>query len=577
MAKNSNKGGNDKQQDVKAAGQDYSFDEKQKNFQAPGKRHRKNKQGGKYWNQNKQPDIAGTTYGKEMDRHAKLRKAENDPSWYIFSDQIATDGGNVQSYNRVGVNLPSSPIQYYNGDPQYFFIPSLMSFEFIPTVGEMDMTKCERAAVNLQTVAMWKAIQQRVQKELPFTHGDLAQYLFAMDSIYMLYFWAKRVYGVSKAFDSDNITVPNVYLESMGLDVANLTNDMGWEDYRKALNLLSVRINTFKVPATMKILERHTWLVSHIFKDSESYKASQYIFNPGAYYEYLSGSGSYTHDAVCDFKTMPAGLTLSSIIDLLEDLVDKALTDMNLNTMQGWLMRAYDPQDFFLVDETSADYIIKPEFVAEVLPQIHNMRVMGPIKHPDVNTIGSLFQHVNNGVYQGFAFAPDSKWGHVNYNVDHLVDVLKDKTDVSDNYVATRFMVTGTTKTIEGTTYVIPRYYGTEIIARVKVYSGRTDGNPFNAHYVDTWEANVEGIDVSSSWSWQNWLPICRWLHFEMGPMLLATTDKNLVPTYQPNPKETEVVGNITNVFYLTSKEIATLHVTAVMGEWMNKYDFTVK
>lgn len=482
------------------------------------------------------PSMSETDVSKYSTTASDFRArsdASNDPGWYKYTENVYNTGGNFNYLNQVGRPIHTAMI---NGGQYNLTVPSLMSFSFTPTPGPTDGDIF--SACNQATLALYMSIQQNVQKELPFTPGDLCILITCMDSIYMMYAWLCRLYALKQTMSVMNMTIPNVFLKAMGFDPATITNELGWSDFKKELDIFAENINQIKVPKDIKMVLRHSWLTSNVFTDGTTSKAQFYMFNPRYVYSFSNNGGP--RGAFAQMTNVPSFTThgLRGAIDFVKELYKFVFQDMDMKTLQAWLLRAHPEQDWYVnVTPISDTAVLVPTFVAEVLPQIHNMDIVGPLA-PEGPNNGNIIQTEWNGVSQVLITSTSNPANHLKppcgaffSAYDKFIDMPTDNIDRDLNYVATRFKVNTAPgyyikHTDAGDEYRIKLVdYGTEIINTAEVYVNTTD-EP------DVWVTNGVGWQYPSA-SYVTTVPplydrekrIARWLHFYMGPILYMTND----------------------------------------------------
>lgn len=502
----------------------------------------------------------------------KEASASNDPGWYIYNDQIAKDGDTAMYINRVGLNAHTAML---NGGETHFMIPSLMTFKFCPTPGPTH--DGNGAPVNQQTIAMHRRIQRMISKNISseFTPGDLAQFLICMDSVIMAYAWAQRVYLLNTYYSAVNPTVPNCIWSALNLSPTDMENNINWEGYRTQLNIIGDRLKNISVPTGLKIIARHTWLVSNVFKDSDSDKASLYMFTPSRYYEYHNNTQGTPGGAIAVLKPWPSftspnawGHTnLQAILDFISNLIDRFINDIDIQTMQGRLRTAFDPDQFMTVGYITAGDAMEPVFVPEVLPQIHNMDIVGSLASVGPNT-GNVDQTANDGVNQVLLLRG---WNNGGYSgmYGKVLDMPFDNPSMEHNYVATRFMVTAQSTTVDDTKVTRLVHYGSEVVEDAFLYYGM---GPSYEQVISNY-----GIEGGNDLTYVGAGPrillhFCRRAHFNMAPLLKLTNDNNAFSTGEQTQTPTwcDVLGDITNIATMSDVNLGAYHVAALMGEWLN-------
>jgi hypothetical protein len=511
-------------------------------------------------------------------RNAKKR-AGNDPAWYKFNDQIYNESGKLNYLYKIGMPLKGNT-QVGSGQLNSV-LPSAICFKFAPMPG--DTVEGVSAPVNQAAIAFYRAMQRRVQKELPFAPCDLTIFFMCMDSVYMMYSWLCRLYALNCTYMSINPTLPRVLFKAMGLDTTNdaYIQDLGWEDFKKRLDAFCISLNNVRCPKFIKMMDRHSWLTSNVFKDSPNDKAGCYIFTPSHCYIYEnSGSplGAYANLHYIDSSEIN---TLRNAMNFVTNMWEKIRLDENFNTIQAWLGRAYDESEFKGMAMLAPTAYCDPIYVGEVLPQIHNMDICGAIVLTD--GLGDITQTSRDVVQQRIQLNQLGKkaFGNIytSANNKRLLDQPMDNPSIDANYVATRFKITTKLDSyIEdgGNRYIDAEFYGTEIIGSATIWEGVPNTGEFRSFtlYSNSIPCNNDSSLTASltDVTPQDMQTYAKWLHFFCSPMLVLTNDGGADPT--DFPAWFDVLGDVTNITMISRDDIQQLHSAAVMGEWLNPADF---
>lgn len=303
----------------------------------------------------------------------------NDVSWYSKNQRMLEDSASFSYNNPLGNQMPFAkmfPTAANNISQYAASIPGLYSLRYVPTIG---LSISSTSPANLAAQNIYAFVRYMNSGAKNYDPADIMMYLLTMDSVYMMWNWAKRIYGYSKLYSQKNRYLPKVmaFADSVDLDsvVANLA------DFRYQLNALASRISSFCVPAVMPLFIRHSWMTSNIYKDSDNDKAQMYMFTPDVYYMYDETSSKYGGVLTATQVSRNIGGDLYSykdIIAIITAMLDAIAYSEDIGVMSGDILKAYGQDKLFKISPVEADYVVEPVYNEEVLNQIHNSR-MSPI------------------------------------------------------------------------------------------------------------------------------------------------------------------------------------------------------
>lgn len=514
-------------------------------------------------------------YSGDLDPEMKSNDYEgpasaNSPEWYKFGDAMLGSATNLQFMNVVGEIEKDTQMQ--GGMHSYKITPTLMSFKFTPTLGMTPIP--EDAPINIQALAFKQYVQSNITQDVKFEPADVAVHIGAMDSIFMMYYWAQRLYGIYRTFSVYNVTMPNVYFKSMGLDPDNMEVDMSWPQFLFDLNTIAVKLATFVLPAELKLFARHLQLVSNIYTDSPDGKAQQYIFNPAGLWRYvLYGAqghqgGALRFEVLPDFAHAEVGKrNLAGVIDYLNTLVNSVYNDATIKNMNTWFLKVYGADKQIMVHQLDKDYRVLPVYVPEILPQIHNMDIVGDLNYYGEEHLTNMYTQNAQGWIQWTPAVINKHSGawRGSYN-DKVIDMPNLDPTADDIAVASRLMVCGHGESKNNNVITYLDAYGSEIINTATIYAG-------NHGYEDVFEYSgipynvIPGVaSMSNPLTCDFMSSLCRWMAFGWGPMLKFTNESRN-DTYAVDTTWYDILADENNLAYFDARVIRNLHRACLMGE----------
>lgn len=542
----------------------------------PGKRP--NSKGKKYQSTD---EVAETDVKPSM----KHPSAKNDASWYTYSTDIVRVAANINYNNPIGepYHMQAHPISADTSVNET--APALMGIYWTPSPGMAQDNAVHRsvnAPVNLQMRSLYSLIQATVTQNLPFAAADLGIHLMFMDTIFLFMAHMQRFYYLYRAYKLMNRSMPDIYYEAYGLHPQSLVVD-GYTiaDFEKDLLELEQELERIFVPEGFDILNRHYWMGKHVFKDSDSVKAQQYMFIP-KYVWAFDGDGSLTGGQLV-LTPVPNfyNTGMKGMMDFFHNLLDNFYSDADVSALNGYLMRAFDKR--WIPDALDINGILEPTFEPEVLLQIHNMRSLGPMALttdlPDDPTAGVIYQTSKDTIAWNPMILQGSRPLGASRG-DVFIDMPMDAPTLSDNMVATRLTVSGYSYLHggEGGTMVFkPLAYGTELVNWITIYStthssdssGASNSIQMITSKVLSYSIYDEGHEGLITY--HNDFFLMSWLsHFGFGPLLSFTNDSTDLSDINDGTW-IDFLGDITNYTVISSKDLMKMHDAAALGEWLVK------
>lgn len=315
---------------------------------------------------------------EDMRKGISTASKYNDISWYSHNPQMLRDSGNYSFNAPLGLQLPAQ--QMFNSANAAYTIdwgakdsvPGLMRMIFAPTIG---VSTTSTSPANLAAQNIYSYVRYMNSGAKNYDQADLMLYLLAMDSIYMVWNWMKRMYGYARTYSPYNRYMPRAYARADLVDFEDLQSNLA--DYRAQMNALASRISSFCVPAVMPYFIRHSWLASNIYADSNNVKAQQYIIVPGVCYKYDEAGSKFGGQLIAQYTYQTGVISKFQwyIDNLLTPMLDAIAYSEDIGVMSGDILKAYGQDKLFKISPLEPDYIVEAVYNEEVLNQLHNSSV----------------------------------------------------------------------------------------------------------------------------------------------------------------------------------------------------------
>lgn len=320
----------------------------------------------------------GYRAGKFSDKR-ETRFKSNDPQWYFKDKNILNDVASYSFVTSLGTRLNNDRIIASTAtnmnSAAFTAIPGLLSITIAPTPG---ISVDAQSPINLAAQNLYSFVRYKNSGAANYDPQDLMLYMLAMDSLYSMWNWAKRLYGFASTYSQMNKYEPRAYFAANNADIDDIYANLA--DFRAYLNMAANRISSFCVPASMTYIVRHSWLFANVYKDSNTRKAQQYMYVPAYFYQYdetsSANGGVLSAVNVClNYRwsaTTKPSFTFAAIKTMMDAAINALQYSEDIGIMSGDILKAYGEGGLFKLSTFEPDYKVEAVFSQEVLTQIEN-------------------------------------------------------------------------------------------------------------------------------------------------------------------------------------------------------------
>lgn len=317
----------------------------------------------------------------------------NDISWYAKYPDLLAAAGNLAFPYRAGMHIPlggytPSTAGATAVKAAYINLPGVMTLSWMPSIGNATTIT---DPVNIAAKEIYAKVRASFSGNLEADPQDFMMYLIAMDSLFSYIGALKRIYRTLDAYSPNNMTLPMTLLYGMGFDEVGVQSLIDNKpQFLSYINQLVYQTRKFNMPSVMDIFTRHYWMNDNVYTDAESINSQLYVFRMDKYWIYtdeamvVDSSGSYvtpaTYASGCVLGTSP-WVTISGaamhpkVLYTVGLSMVQALAESDLGyTISGYLGRAYEGANMFVVEPLNGDEVLTPVYAPEVLSQIENSR-----------------------------------------------------------------------------------------------------------------------------------------------------------------------------------------------------------
>lgn len=462
-----------------------------------------------------------------------LRLSKSNPySWYAKFPNFAKDVATLPFGVPVG-----QPI-YVNGN-DYIANAGIMALHFVPSPGKsVDLT----SPINRQATRFYSFLRSVQRAAANYDSADVMMYLMGIDSLYTYWAHLRRIYGVAQLFSPTNKYYPRRILQTLGVDPDDILSNLA--DFRAFINRFALNIGRFAMPKNFDITQRHMWMASGLYLDSNTTKAQTYVFVPSAFWQWDNTVSTGSQLVCTRYDASYSGGTPStpvqhSVADLIafgQSLINNFDNDEDTMNISGDLLRAYGQENLLAVEETTDGYAILPVYDQTVLSQIENAVICGRITHSlDSSTLplepAVIAQNpaVNNGA---IIFNPQSPGGTTQIgntywknfaltNPQSLMNMHWDSPTPEQVMEASRLMAFSTGLIATATaTHLNLTDFGTDIIEYVRVCITSLSNANAVQFILATTQTLYIGTDVTQTQLQNNIDLLAVWEQFDWSPML---------------------------------------------------------
>lgn len=479
-------------------------------------------------------------YGKDTPNKAGF----NDVSWYTKNPSLLTAAASL-SYNAAlgstnvwdvsATEVKTTPVAYFNGI-------MTINFGFCP-----GLSKDKSSPINIAANNIYSYVRYMNSGSKNYDAPDLMLYLLAMDSAYAYLNYMQRIYGVARVYNQRNRYYGKNLLEALGVDGLNIQSNLA--NFRSYINSYAAKLTSFCVPSSMPLFQRHSWMVSNIYKDSDTDKANLYAFVPKYFYKYSETTNEKGGELI-PIPFVADHMTVADIITIGEDIISALQLSEDIGVMSGDILKAYGQNRLFTVSAMSDDYTVMPVYNESVLTQIHNSVSIGSVKsfNADSNKITQDPDN-DNAIIWNPTFATDD----ANVGIPPMLNLPWENITPADSMVASRltamYKVSGNNITIE--------QCGTEIVFAYNIWTLNSRGDITRAIY-HTVVANTEGSPAEEADA------LLESTHFDWAPIVYRVE----FATAAGSPAIlTHVVGDLNTYTILGNQVLRNMHECAILSE----------
>jgi len=420
----------------------------------------RSKQGsGKHPNGKKGIDQSPTNNkleGKDNKSKAKNRAGldskgyPNDVNYYFFSPELAQQASQLSFQNVLGL-----------GQLDGYEVPSIMAIHFNPSFGNTyptvgvgprsETTPTEsalpevptgRSAINAMGDKLYTLMSQFTGRTANYGPQDITEMIGAIASLAEATEHVRRAFGVILTYNERNRAIPNLLIQAMGIDYADMAAN--FSNYRMRFNTAIARINQIPLLDNVMYITKAREMYQKVFTDSPSPMAQIFLYVPHTVW--ILDESSYTEGTILkttDFVKTRSAEKLSTYLTIIEQMITALVESSTLNMVYADLLNMANKLNVPLwhFDYLAENYVVMPEYSPGAILQWHNIDVVGePLVTENFTKSGFTFTN-SNDVYpdvnnNGILYNP--RFAYDNDRAVTVVDSPIGVPDVTDRIEALR-------------------------------------------------------------------------------------------------------------------------------------------
>nr|AVD54024.1 capsid [Macaque picobirnavirus 1] len=403
-------------------------------------------------------------------------KVGNDPNWYNNNDQLLKDAASFSYFYPAG-----SKIDLQRTTTELTNILAGINDMGVMACATLDAPGCatdQYSPVNVAARQIYTWVRHANSGHTNYDAPDLMLYILSMDSAYAMYAYMVRAYGCLQLFSQVNRYYPKGIMEAFSLDYDDFIANLA--DFRYFINSYAYKLASLAVPASIPFFTRHVWMYSNTWLDDISAKAQLYVYTPYGFHvfdEFNATGGKLTfrkwHNSI---DTSTGKLALHKFADLkamANSILDAVLASEDMNIMSGDILKAFGTDGVLKVAPVSEDYVVFPQYSAEVISQIKNATFVGSdfvdgsldiTQNAGIGNGAILFQPKFTIEAEAVPIDTDKRVIQAQLlNTRRLISMWRDDITPDDTMVATRLTVVPETTTNGGISICKLSCFGSEL------------------------------------------------------------------------------------------------------------------
>lgn len=311
------------------------------------------------------------------------KKSDNDYTWYNNYPELLRNVSGINFGEPLGSDVdegfgtwqgktPNLPASQQN-------IPGICTIHYVPTFGQATGIMY-RSPINKVAVQLYSAMRVKLGSTASYDPTDVTMYLIAMDSAYQLYALGAKIYGCLRMSSPFNYYFMQGLVESLGVDYTSFSTNLA--QFRSFINQYAIYLSSYLVPSDFSLFKRHMWHMQNIFTDNATPKGQMYQFMLDGFYVWTEVTEGPAYCKFSQFSLEDVGgegkITFNTFMDACNQVLTALQTSQDIAQMSADIGKAFE-QSVYQLALIPEEFITNIAYSKEVLSQIENMRLYGPV------------------------------------------------------------------------------------------------------------------------------------------------------------------------------------------------------
>ena len=301
----------------------------------------------------------------------------NHPQWFMpneaIGEQIASIPFNVVSGGKLQLSgfsaLNTFDQAQVSSSECSGRVQSVMTINYFSTPG---ISSEGISGINMAATKIYAAIRSKNSGAKVYEAADVMMYILLMQDIYANLCSAFRTVGISSYFTFLDKNVPDTFGQALNIDLKDVRANRA--RYLARINTIIDKVNSFAVPANLKVFQRSAYINTNVFKDSDTTHGQYYIFFKENFYRWSAKTSSKGTELKCNLvDTIMTNGVLDNYLDMIDTQINDLFLDSDVLTISADILKAFDNVNLYKFKQLSSDFAITPSYDINILGQIHNM------------------------------------------------------------------------------------------------------------------------------------------------------------------------------------------------------------
>lgn len=308
---------------------------------------------------------------KIIERGAKQEDA-NDIAWYTRNPELIKAAASIPFSTVLG-EIAHLEINTHIPAPG-----GIMVLPWCPCLSN------DNTAINQAINSMYSYIVHANSRNYAYDAPDLGILILAGIQCFSIVGAMTRAYGTVKYYQERNLYLPDGLLQAMGFNANDMRTRLAqiWFD----INNLIDQLRQIWIPNTIPLTNRWYWMNTNMFTDAEGVTAQVYMYVQDRYFIYeetavKTGSALFPVSSLGGSQT---DITLESfdpahnVYDwnvwrlVAQSMIDALINSQDRGIIFGDILNAYGQDNIMALASIPSDFMVMPQYNAEVLTQIEN-------------------------------------------------------------------------------------------------------------------------------------------------------------------------------------------------------------